>query len=245
MTRTFATPFSPTSTYTLSSPSLFLFPPRRHDAVPHWIATHRLTKFEMSNISYLNTTSDSQGDVDLNSLLVCFYSSESYGLSQVFNHNLLPLQSDLFGKPNHISEISNFWTLVTGYRACRQLGPTRNALPPSLLVAFIFQMITPHSLSFLPSRYILFSFPSWSSSGQTSSIRCLGLWNFSIGCSRPWCCHRFGTIDVTGREFSRVWSWLCRRDGKLVELPPYAMVFYPFSWWNKWVYFIISWRPPY
>jgi hypothetical protein len=49
---------------------------------------------------------------------------------------LLTLQSDLFGKPKLLLRDFEFLTLVTDYRACRQLGPAGNALPPSLLVAF-------------------------------------------------------------------------------------------------------------
>ena len=134
--------------------------------------------------------------------------------------------------PNHLRDFG-FLTLVTDYCACRQLGLAGDALPSSLLVAFIFQIAHSNlSISFRPSRHILFSFPSWSYSGQTSSIPCLGLWIIAIGSCRPWCCCLSGGRGV--KEFWRgVWTrqWLKR----IVGLPLYTLVFYSFSRWNKWV----------
>ena len=75
---------------------------------------------------------------------------------------MLPLQSDLFGKPKSHLRDFEFLTLVTDYRACRQLGSAGNALPPSLLVAFLFYFLTSKSRiayhSFLPDTYYL-AFP--------------------------------------------------------------------------------------
>lgn len=68
-------------------------------------------------------------------LIPCKFYYSPYSCPQIFIHNLLTLQSDLFGKFK-LFRISEDSDRVTDYRACRQLGPAGNALPPSLLVAF-------------------------------------------------------------------------------------------------------------
>ena len=165
-------------------------------------------------------------------LIPCKFYYSPYSCSQIFIHNFLILQSDLFGKPKSFLRDFEFPKSLTCYRpsdlpsigGCWECSASKS----------VGSILSSESCigSFFRPRYILFSFPTWSSSGETSSIPCLDLWISAIGSSRPRCCRRSSGWGVSA--FSRG-IWARQWPESLVGLPPCTLVFYPFSWWFKWV----------